>query len=397
MSCNTIGPAAGLEKQLHLLPKQVIWCRTCTESNQRPRIVFSNGQCSACTFAETQMTSVNWIQRTGELYQLLRKHGSRVIVPTSGGKDSGFVAHTLREKYGADVLGVCWAPFKRTEIGQSNYDAFIKAGFTVIEGHGNGALHRKIARLGLELTGDPWISFTYGQLAWAFHVALAFDIKLIFFGENGEARYSGDPRVFNLQGMPVGLWAEQYLKGSTVDDLVRYGEEHLAWFALSDQERLDLRWYRPPDPVKLKKAGIKFLWGSYFWRWLPEHNFYYAAEHTGFQPRGERSPGTYTKFASIDDMMDPLHFWGAYVKFGRARAVADSSHQVRERHLTREDGVALVRRYDHERPPQAHVDFACDYIGISEGQLWDTFDLWRPEHLWEKRAGEWVLKHPIND
>jgi hypothetical protein len=37
------------EKQIANLPKIVKWCKTCTMSNQRPRIQFNkDGVCSAC-------------------------------------------------------------------------------------------------------------------------------------------------------------------------------------------------------------------------------------------------------------------------------------------------------------------------------------------------------------
>ena len=55
----------------------------------------------------------------------------------------------------------------------------------------NGLLHRKLSKLALELVGDAWQPFTYGQKAWAFHVAEKFKIKLIFYGENGELEYGG--------------------------------------------------------------------------------------------------------------------------------------------------------------------------------------------------------------
>ena len=40
---------ANFDKQIDKLPKDVLWCKNCTISNQRPRIVFDDNQiCSAC-------------------------------------------------------------------------------------------------------------------------------------------------------------------------------------------------------------------------------------------------------------------------------------------------------------------------------------------------------------
>ena len=76
--------------------KKVIWCKSCCISNQRPRIIFDKNQiCSACKHANYKNT-IDW-KKEDELLRLLDKHRSKnsnwdVIVPSSGGKDSGFVA-----------------------------------------------------------------------------------------------------------------------------------------------------------------------------------------------------------------------------------------------------------------------------------------------------------------
>ena len=41
-----------------------------------------------------------------------------VIVPCSGGKDGGYVAHQLKYKYNMNPLTVTWAPLKATDIGK---------------------------------------------------------------------------------------------------------------------------------------------------------------------------------------------------------------------------------------------------------------------------------------
>jgi tRNA(Ile)-lysidine synthase TilS/MesJ len=70
-------------------------------------------------------TSIDWKAREHELEQLLERHRSNdgsydVIVPSSGGKDSGYVAHLLKERYGMHPLTVTWAPHIYTDIGWKN-------------------------------------------------------------------------------------------------------------------------------------------------------------------------------------------------------------------------------------------------------------------------------------
>jgi len=92
-------------KGKYKLPSEVKFCKRCVVSNQRPRIVFDDeGVCSACRFAEHKKNVINWPKRESELAKLCNKHRNKdgsydVIVPGSGGKDSNYVAHMLKEKY----------------------------------------------------------------------------------------------------------------------------------------------------------------------------------------------------------------------------------------------------------------------------------------------------------
>jgi hypothetical protein len=99
------------------LPDKVIYCRECTISNQRPRITFDkNGVCSACNYAKIKKTKIDWLKRDKELQELCDKHRKNdgsydVIVPSSGGKDSAYVAYPLT---------VTWSPYLWTKDGFDN-------------------------------------------------------------------------------------------------------------------------------------------------------------------------------------------------------------------------------------------------------------------------------------
>ncbi|MFN5884929.1 MAG: N-acetyl sugar amidotransferase, partial [Bacteroidota bacterium] len=113
-------PDYTLDKQLDKLPKEVKFCKKCVVSNQRPRITFDEeGVCSACRYAEEKDNGIDWIAREKELRAVCDKFRSKdgsydCIVPSSGGKDSGFVAHQLKYEYGMHPLLVTWAPFEYT-------------------------------------------------------------------------------------------------------------------------------------------------------------------------------------------------------------------------------------------------------------------------------------------
>lgn len=390
-----------LDKQIEKLPKDVVFCKNCVVSNQRPRIEFDkNGVCSACQWAYEKDHVIDWDLRSKELEALCDKFRSKdgrfdVVVPGSGGKDSGFVAHQLKHRYGMHPLCVTWAPFDWTNIGWKNLKNFVASGFNNIIGQPDGQIHRKLSRLAFELIGDAWQPFTYGQKAWAFNIANKFDIKLIFYGENGELEYGGSTEYKNKPKEDPEVWEKHHFRGTEADKLAEIGIER-GFFSKEEINDNTLQWYKAPAPEIIEKKGIEMHWYSYYEKWTPQENFYYCVKHTGFETNDEgRTECTYTKYASIDDKMDGFHFYLGYMKFGLGRASRDAMQDIRRHHITREEGVALVNRYDHEFPKK-HFKWFLNYLDISEEFFWEVMNFWREQsNVWEKENGKWILKHRV--
>ncbi len=389
-----------LDKQLETQPKKVRFCARCVVSNQRPRITFdAHGVCSACRYTWKKHHEIDWKKRERELQELCNRHRSTdgsfdVVVPASGGKDSGYTAHILKTKYGMHPLCVTWAPFEYTDIGWKNFQNFVKSGFTVLNCFPSGVLHRKLARVAFELKGDAWEPFAFGQKAYAFHIALTFGIPLIFYGENGEVEYGGSLKNADKPFESVADWEHLYFKGAGVDALLGAGRK-LGIFTKEEMRDSSFNLYRPPKLRDIEKLGAEMHWLSYYRKWVPQDNFYYAQKYTGFTANEEgRSEGTYSKYASLDDKQDGFHFYLAFIKFGIGRATSDAAHEIRDGHITREEGVTLVRRYDGEFPKK-HFQWFLDYLGIDEKHFWEVVDSWRPPHVWKKVNGEWKVRKQV--
>ena len=371
------------------LPSEIKFCKKCTVSNQRPRITFDEeGVCSACNYAEYKQTMIDWAQREKELIDLCNKHRKGngeydVIVPCSGGKDGGYVAHQLKYKYGMNPLAVTWAPLKATAIGRMNLDAFIAAGFNHILGTPNPQVTKKLTHLSFKHLGDPFQPFIYGQTNFPLHMAVKHNVQLIMYGENGEVEYGGDMKnAFRptrdiqdhdkhyFSGLPPEFWAEH---GVSLSDLYPFMAP------------------RYEDIIK-NKTEIHFL--GYYKFWDPQENYYFCREHTGFTPNSERSEGTYSKYASLDDQIDGFHYYLSYIKFGIGRATSDAAHEIRDGKITREEGIALVKRYDHEFPKKYYKEF-LDFCSITDDEVHEVIDSWRSDHIWKKVDDEWMLRRAI--
>jgi N-acetyl sugar amidotransferase len=374
---------------LYNLPINVVFCKKCTISNQRPRISFDeNGVCSACNYAEFKRSKVDWGDRERELVELCNRYRKDngdydVIVPCSGGKDGSFVAHQLKYRYGMNPLTVTWAPLKATDIGRRNLDAFIASGFDNILGTPNGCITRRLAGLAFKYLGDPFQPFIYGQTNFPMHMAIKHNVSLIMYGENGEVEYGGDMKNAFRPNRDIADHDKHYFSGLPPEFWVQHGIS-----------AADLKPFTAPkyDDVIRNKTAIHFF--GYYKFWDPQENFYYCRENTGFTPNTERTEGTYSKYASLDDQIDGFHYYLGFIKFGIGRTTSDTAHEIRDGKITRDEGIALVKRYDSEFPKKYYKEF-LDYCSVTDDDVRAVIDSWRSEHLWTKSNGEWVLKYPI--
>ena len=141
-------------------------------------------------------------------------------------------------------------------------------------------------------------------------------------------------------------------------------------------------------------TNIEVHYLGYYLKWDPQECFYYASNNTGFEPNTERTEGTYSKYSSIDDKIDPFHYYTTYIKYGLGRASYDAAQEIRNGKITRQEGVNLVKKYDNEFPKKYFKDF-LNYIDIKEEMFWKTIDKFRPAHLWFKKRNAWRIKNEI--
>lgn len=375
--------------QMYHLPQKVKYCKKCTMSNQRPRITFDEeGVCSACRFNEAKR-NIDWDAREQELKELCDKFRSKdgswdVIVPCSGGKDGGFVAHQLKYKYGMHPLTVTWSPLVTTEIGRKNLDAFVDiGGFDNILGRPNGTVNRKLTKLAFEHLGDPFQPFIFGQTNFPLQIAVKYGIPLIMYGENGEVEYGGDMKNAYRPTREITDHNKHYFSGMGPEVWTKYG--------LTQEDMLP---YMAPDYEDIKKNHTEIHFFSYYKYWDPQENYYYCVENNGFSCNPERSEGTYSKYASLDDQLDGFHYYLSYIKFGIGRTTSDASHEIRDGKIDRDEGIALIKKYDGEFPSK-YYDVFLKYCDITEEQFHEFIDSWRSEHIWKKGKDGWVLRHPI--
>ncbi len=392
------------------LPAEVRFCARCTISNQMPNstvefkstletkkeaITFDEeGICSACRYSDIKDRIINWEQREKELAKLCDHYRSKTgqydcIIPGSGGKDSSFTSHVLKYKYGMHPLTVTWAPHIYTDVGFSNFQKWIHSGMDNVLFTPNGKIHRLLTKLAFENLCHPFQPFIVGQRQIGPKFSALYEIPLVFYGEN-QAEYANSIEENNIPTMNPKFFggdldfSKIFLGGVSVEALFKE-------YSLTPH---DLQPYLPVERERLEKAETEVRYLGYYLKWDPQECFYYASEHTGFQPNDERTEGSYSKYSSIDDRVDPFHYYTTLIKFGIGRATYDSSQEIRNKKITREEGVALVKKYDTEFPKKYFKE-VLTYMNITEARFWEVIDNARSPHLWRLENQEWKLQHAV--
>ncbi len=121
-------------------------------------------------------------------------------------------------------------------------------------------------------------------------------------------------------------------------------------------------------------------------------------------PSPERTAGTYSKYNSIDDKIDDFFYYTTYIKYGIGRCTYDAAQEIRNDEITREEGVALCKKYDGEFPMR-FADEIFRYLSIDNAHFGprptassspqmdlDYFmhlaDRFRSPHLWQYENGD---------
>jgi len=235
----------------------------------------------------------------------------------------------------------------------------------------------------------PFQPFILGQKYIGPKIAQLYGIKLVFYGETeteGGSRVDPsnpkmDPRFF---AVPRAEQKNIVIGKRNYQDLIDLG--------LTPSEIIP---YLPVAVEGMIKSGIGVYYMSWFENWRSQEKYYYSMEHGGFELNPERSEGTFTKFSGLDGKIDGLQYYSTYIKFGIGRAAYDAAQEIRHSYVTRDEGVALVKRYDGEFPKKCHQD-CLEYMGINEDTFWKTIDSYRSPHIWKKDVNEWIMRHEIS-
>lgn len=337
----------------------MIRCKTCVMPNTRPDTPFIDGECSACV-AYRNRPNIDWEARKAELLALLDRHDGRVIVPSSGGKDSTYQVMTMLE-LGADVTVVTARTCHLTEIGRRNIDNLARHART-IEVVPNMTVRAKLNRLGLELVGDISWPEHAAIFSTPFRVAVETGHSLIMYGECPQAEYGGPVGSEHAKQM-TRRWVTEFggflglrpadfvgMEGITERDMADY---ELPSGGLDNIEAHFLGQYIPWDSHRnaevARAAGMATLW------YPPAIANWWTAEN-------------------LDNAQTGVHDYFMWLKYGFGRGCQQISVDVRTGLVGRDEALKWVSKHDGAIPAVyagVSIEEVLDQIGMDSQRFYD--------------------------
>lgn len=366
------------------------YCNRCVMPDTRPGIYFNEeGICSACLSYENRK-NVDYQKRYEELRRLCDKYrgmngpnGYDCMIAVSGGKDSHFQTHVMKEEIGMNPLLVTAEDnFPMTEAGVHNLKNLSEEfGCDIISMKPNIKAQKVIMRKTFEQYGKPTYFIDRYIYTYPLHMAVKFNTPLLVFGENINYEYGGAQRQ------------ETYSAKEQVDNDVASGIP-LSELVGDTVTEKDLNFFDPPVRSELDRLDPIYL--SYFIPWNSYGNYVFARSR-GFHDLIHEWKRTHhiEQFDQVDSRAYLVHPWLKYPKFGHASATDYASRFIRYGMITREEAKQLVKEHDHKLDVKALRDF-CDFLGYRESEFWAIVDKFYNPELFEKNnLGEWTLKNPV--
>jgi N-acetyl sugar amidotransferase len=366
------------------------YCTQCLQPDTRPNTVFTSlGLCPACDYFG-RLRNVDWQERFEILQDLLlqfpRRPGQKFdcIIGVSGGKDSTRQALWVRDKLGLNPLLACltYPPEQVTQRGVDNLSNLIELGFdVVIAAPAPGTWRRLMAESFRRYTN--WARSTELALFSSVpQLAIRYGIKLILWGENPGLQL-GDLKTLGRTGYDGNnLRYMNTLSGAALDWMVESGVPLSA-----------LQPYKYPTPEEFDAHGLQVVYlGWFLGDWSLTDNGLYAVTH-GLHIRSDRveNTGDLRGVTSLDEDWVTLNQMIKFYKFGFGRVTDYVNEEIRLGRLARDDGIALVERYDDACAPE-YIRAFSEYIGIGVDDFWRQVHAATNRRLFDIRADGRIVR-----
>jgi N-acetyl sugar amidotransferase len=368
---------------------KVKYCKKCVlpSSSAIPVEFDKNGVCSACN-TSTQVEDIDWERRLKQFKSLLDGYKNDdgknydCLIPVSGGKDSYFQVHMIKNILGFNPLLVTYNANNWMEVGYKNLhnmrDIF---GCDHVFFTPSVSLLKRLNKLCFKKMGDMNWHAHCGIQTYPYIVAVQHNIPLIIDGEHGFMDMGGMHSYSDYVELTRHFRLEHVQRGYDWYDMLDDDD-----IQINKQEMIS---YMFPSDDDIKRVGVRGVYLGNYVNWSGNHNANIAKEY-GWKEAENEFDRTYRKISNLDDMHENgVHDYMKYIKFGYGRATDHVCKDIREGVMTREEGIKIIRKMDGVVPKDLYR--WLDYVDMTEKEFDNIADSFRDFRVWSKdSAGNWV-------
>jgi|TARA_B100001059_G_C17822169_1_gene579004 N-acetyl sugar amidotransferase len=344
-------------------------CVACNLPETYETIEFDEeGVCNICRQKVFKDEKIDWKRRAEMLSRVIEKHRGKYeydcILPFSGGKDSTYTLWYLVKHFNIRPLVVQFNHgFMRDTLLENNRRTFKKLGVDVISFTPNWKLVKRLMLEALVRKGDfCWHCHT-GIFAYPMHIALKYNVPLIFWGEpSSEYTAYYDYEDDEIEQVDETRFNRFINLGITAEDM---------YSMIKDDYQCDPRELTPytyPNLRDLKKLKYQSVClGSYI-PWDVKANTKIIEKELGWRgDQVEGMPWEEYPYEKIECSMQGMRDYIKYLKRGYSRVSQMTALDLRNGRIAKEHADKLIADYEGRKPPS--LDLFLEYLGITEDQF----------------------------
>ena len=347
--------------------------------------IHDDGICSGCRSHKSFLNSPDEFWKKEKKFQeLLNEYKNEsyydCIVPVSGGKDSYYQTHVICKKYNLKPLLITYDGNNWLPEGEYNRNQ-LKNKFDIdhIMWSPSVDVLKKLNRLAFKKIGDMNWHDHCGIVTVPIIMAVKFKIPLIIWGET-EWDIAGIYGPEDVVEFSNRSRHENSLRGYEWYDFIENNEEKLT--------EKDFAWAKYPSDEEILSVGVRGIYIGNFFKWDGKRNAELMKEKYDWRASKKPFERTYRNFSNLDNRYsngasDLLKF----VKFGYGRCTDHASKDIRNKHINRDKGIELVKKYDHV--VSADLEHWLEYVNMSEQSFWKTADKFRDPRVWTIKNKQW--------
>ncbi|NBU58728.1 MAG: N-acetyl sugar amidotransferase [Betaproteobacteria bacterium] len=355
-------------------------CKSCLYTTDHPLglVLDADGLCSGCRIHE-EKDRLDWDARWKRLealvspYRVASGKTYDCIVPVTGGNDSYYIVHLVKERLGLNPLLVTYNKYFNTPLGIRNLaNLRIRFNCDILTQNVNPVSVRKITRTTLREFGSIYWPCLAGQTVFPVQTAVRYRIPLIIWGAHQGLEQVGMFSHEHEVEMTRRYRKDHDLMGYEADDLLSIFD------TLSED---DIWQYRYPDDASLHGVGVRGIYLGNYVRWDPK------AQHEAMVARHDYQGARFERTFDTYDHVDCFNFMGLHdhikwLKHGYSKVTDHACREIRHRRLTRQHALAMVKHYEGQPVPD--TDLFCEWLGMQAEGLAQVLDAHRGSRVWRR-------------